>query len=129
MSSMLRFPVVAGLVLSMAALACKDDGSPNDPQLVFFCDDGMVLVKFFLHIDQATQLERFKAREKDPVKNFKIGPDDWRNRKKWPEYEQAIGDMFDRTHRPDAPWVAIAANHKRHARLSILRRCVEALEP
>jgi polyphosphate kinase 2 (PPK2 family) len=91
-------------------------------------DDGMVLVKFFLHIDKDTQLERFKAREKDPVKNFKIGPDDWRNRKKWDDYAEAIQDMFDRTHRPDAPWVAVPANDKRMARLTVLRQCVRALE-
>jgi polyphosphate kinase 2 (PPK2 family) len=92
-------------------------------------DDGMVLVKFFLHIDQDTQLERFKAREKDPIKNFKIGPDDWRNRKKWPEYTEAIHDMFDRTHRPDAPWIPVAANDKRHARLTVLKECLAALAP
>lgn len=91
-------------------------------------NDGMVLVKFFLHIDQDTQLERFKAREKDPVKNFKIGPDDWRNRKKWPDYEEAIQNMFDRTHRPDAPWICVPANDKRHARLTVLRTCVKALD-
>jgi polyphosphate kinase 2 (PPK2 family) len=91
--------------------------------------DGVVVVKFFLHLDARTQLERFKARENDPVKSFKIGPDDWRNRKKRPEYEEAIEDMFDRTHRPDAPWVPVAANDKRHARLTVLRACVGALTP
>ena len=67
--------------------------------------DGVRMTKFFLHIDQKTQLERFKARETDPFKNYKIGPDDWRNRRKWKDYETAIEEMFDRTHRPDAPWV------------------------
>jgi polyphosphate kinase 2 (PPK2 family) len=90
-------------------------------------DDGTVVRKFFLHIDRDVQLERFKEREKDPIKNFKIGPDDWRNRKRWTEYTAAIEDMFDRTHRPDAPWQLIAANDKRLARLSVLRSCVEAL--
>jgi polyphosphate kinase 2 (PPK2 family) len=91
-------------------------------------DDGVVMVKFFLHIDEKTQLERFKAREKDPIKNFKIGPDDWRNRKRWKDYVDAVEDMFDRTHRPDAPWVVVAANSKRHARLQVLRTCVEHLD-
>lgn len=91
-------------------------------------DDGVVLVKLFLHIDKETQLERFEARQHDPIKQFKIGDDDWRNRKKWKEYEAAYQDMFDRTHRPDAPWVIVPANHKPTARLHVLRTCVRALE-
>ena len=91
-------------------------------------DDGTTMVKFFLHIDQDTQLERFKAREKDPIKNFKIGDDDWRNRKHFKEYMQAYQDMFDRTHRPDAPWVIVPANDKRFARVAVLRKVVEVLD-
>ncbi len=91
-------------------------------------DDGVVLLKFFLHIDKDEQLVRFKAREKDPIKNFKIGPDDWRNRKRRPDYEEAIQDMLDRTHRPDAPWHVVPANDKKMARLTVLRTCIEALD-
>ncbi|MFO0597964.1 MAG: polyphosphate kinase [Myxococcaceae bacterium] len=91
-------------------------------------DDGVTMVKFFLHIDPDTQLERFKEREKDPIKNFKIGPDDWRNRKKWDDYMKAYQDCFDRTHRPDAPWVIVPANDKRQARLLVLRTAIEALD-
>ncbi len=91
-------------------------------------DDGVTLVKFFLHIDPKTQLERFKEREKDPIKNFKIGPDDWRNRKRWDEYVTAYQDAFDRTHRPDAPWVIVPANDKRQARLQVLSRAIAALD-
>jgi polyphosphate kinase 2 (PPK2 family) len=89
--------------------------------------DGIVVAKFFLHIDKKTQLERFAAREKHPVKSFKIGPEDWRNRKRWKDYSVAIQDMLDRTHRPDAPWHVVAANDKRHARLEVLRTCVKLL--
>ncbi len=91
-------------------------------------DDGVVMVKFFLHIDQDTQAKRFKEREKDPVKNFKIGPDDWRNRKRFKAYLEAYQDMFDRTHRPDAPWVLVAGNDKRHARLTVLKQALAALK-
>ena len=91
-------------------------------------DDGVTVLKFFLHIDQKTQLQRFKEREKDPIKNFKIGPDDWRNRKKWDEYLEAYQDAFDRTHRPDAPWVIVPANEKRAARLKVLQTAVDALD-
>jgi polyphosphate kinase 2 (PPK2 family) len=89
--------------------------------------DGVRVLKFFLHIDRATQLKRFRAREGDPLKRYKIGPEDWRNRRRWAAYEKAIHDMLDRTHRPDAPWRLVAANDKRHARLEVLREVVRLL--
>jgi polyphosphate kinase 2 (PPK2 family) len=89
--------------------------------------DGVRLVKIFLHIDRKEQKRRFAEREEIAAKRYKIGPDDWRNRKKWPQYEQAIAEMLDRTHRPDAPWVLVAANSKRHARLEVLRTVIELL--
>jgi AMP-polyphosphate phosphotransferase len=89
--------------------------------------DGVRLVKIFLHIDRKEQKRRFAERQQDPLKQYKIGPDDWRNRKKWPEYQQAIQEMLDRTHRPDAPWVLVAATSKRHARLEVLRTVIAAM--
>jgi polyphosphate kinase 2 (PPK2 family) len=89
--------------------------------------DGVRLVKIFLHIDQKEQKRRFAEREEIDAKRYKIGPDDWRNRKKWPQYQAAIGEMLDRTHRPDAPWVLVAANSKRHARLQVLRTVIDLL--
>jgi polyphosphate kinase 2 (PPK2 family) len=90
-------------------------------------DDGIRLVKFFLHIDRKTQLERFREREHDPMKHYKITPDDWRNRKKWKDYETAIQQMLDRTHRPDAPWHAIPSVDKKYARLEVLKTCAKLL--
>ena len=91
-------------------------------------DDGVRMAKFFIHIDKQTQLKRFRAREKDPVKKYKLSEEDWRNRAKWGRYEKAIQEMLDRTHRPDAPWHLVAGTDKRHARLEVLRRCVALLE-
>ena len=90
--------------------------------------DGVRMLKLFLHIDRRTQLRRFRERETDRLKRYKLGPEDWRNRKKAPAYERAIGDMLDRTHRPDAPWILVAANDKRHARLEVLRAVIDLLE-
>lgn len=90
-------------------------------------DDGVRLAKFFLHIDRKTQLRRFEEREHDPLKQYKLGPDDWRNRKRWKSYEEAIQEMLDRTHRPDAPWTLVPANDKRFARLEVLRETVRLL--
>jgi polyphosphate kinase 2 (PPK2 family) len=92
-------------------------------------DDGVRIAKFFLHIDRKTQLERFEDRETDPLKHYKLSREDWRNRKKWRDYADAIQDMFDRTHRPDAPWNAVAANDKKHARLVVLETCAHMLAP
>jgi polyphosphate kinase 2 (PPK2 family) len=90
--------------------------------------DGVRMAKFFIHIDPKTQLKRFRAREKDPVKQYKIGEEDWRNRSKWKGYTRAIQEMLDRTHRPDAPWHLVAGNDKKHARLEVLRHCVRYLK-
>ncbi|MFS0827993.1 polyphosphate:AMP phosphotransferase [Pseudomonas phoenicis] len=89
---------------------------------------GVVMVKFWLAIDQQTQLERFEAREDIPFKRYKITEDDWRNRDKWDVYREAVGDMVDRTSTEIAPWTLVEANDKRWARVKVLRTINEALE-
>lgn len=91
-------------------------------------DYGIVLVKFWLSIDQDTQLERFKERESIPFKRFKITEEDWRNRDKWDAYADAVGDMVDRTSTEIAPWTLIEANDKRYARVKVLKTINDALE-
>jgi polyphosphate kinase 2 (PPK2 family) len=91
-------------------------------------DDGCPVVKIFLHITRKEQLKRFKERQKNPYKNWKIGPDDWRNRKAWSRYEKAIDEMFERTDTGSAPWILVAANHKWYARTEVLDRVADALE-
>ncbi len=89
---------------------------------------GGILCKFWLQIDKAEQLKRFQAREKTRFKQFKITPEDWRNRKKWDLYQAAAADMIDRTSTAHAPWTLVEANDKHHARLKILRTFVKAVE-
>lgn len=91
-------------------------------------DAGVVLVKFWMAIDQQTQLERFKEREQTAFKRFKITQDDWRNRDKWAHYIDAVNDMVDRTSTEIAPWTLVEANDKRFARVKVLRTLNEALE-
>ncbi|MFG0321030.1 polyphosphate:AMP phosphotransferase [Pseudomonas sp. zjy_15] len=91
-------------------------------------DAGVVVVKFWLAIDQQTQLERFEEREQIPFKRYKITEDDWRNRDKWDEYSQAVGDMVDRTSNEIAPWTLVEANDKRWARVKVVRTINQALE-
>ncbi|HEX6291507.1 MAG TPA: polyphosphate kinase [Herpetosiphonaceae bacterium] len=89
-------------------------------------DDGMLLLKFWLHISPEEQLHRFNARMADPSKRWKMTDEDWRNREKWDQYEAAIEDMLERTASP-IPWMLVEANDKRWARISVLRSVVERL--
>jgi polyphosphate kinase 2 (PPK2 family) len=88
---------------------------------------GTVVQKFWLHISKDEQLRRFKSREDEGYKRFKLTPEDWRNRKKWESYEQAACDMFDRTSTKAAPWTVVPANDKRAARLTVLDTIVRRL--
>jgi polyphosphate:AMP phosphotransferase len=87
-----------------------------------------LVVKFWLSIDPDEQLRRFKEREEIPFKNFKITEDDWRNREKWPLYEEAVCDMVERTGTQIAPWTLVEANSKRYARVKILKTLVKRIE-
>ena len=90
-------------------------------------DDGVRVVKLFLHITKEEQLKRFVERLRNPYKHWKITSEDLRNRERRPQYEAAIHEMFDRTSTEDAPWRAIAANYKWQTRVEVLRRVVEML--
>lgn len=82
---------------------------------------GAIVVKFWVHIDQQTQLMRFQERERTPQKQWKITEEDWRNREKWPAYETAVDEMLQRTSTAFAPWHIIEGNDKRYARVKALR--------
>jgi polyphosphate:AMP phosphotransferase len=87
-----------------------------------------VVVKFWLQISKQEQLRRFRAREKVAFKQFKITPEDWRNRKKWDAYEKAVCDMVDRTSTEIAPWTLVEAEDKKYARVKVLKTIVKRLE-
>jgi polyphosphate kinase 2 (PPK2 family) len=87
-----------------------------------------IVVKFWLQISKAEQLRRFRAREKTSFKRFKITLEDWRNRKKWDEYEGAVCDMVDRTSTEIAPWTLVEAEDKRYSRIKILKTIANRLE-
>ena len=89
---------------------------------------GVVVVKFWLSIDQNTQLERLQERQSSPFKRFKITEEDWRNRDKWQAYVDAVNDMVDRTSTEIAGWTLVEANDKRFARVKVLRTINDALE-
>ena len=91
-------------------------------------DWGAVVLKFWIHIDQETQLARFTDRQNTPEKQWKITEEDWRNREKWPQYETAVDEMLAKTSTKNAPWYIIESNDKKYARLRTLKIVVKALE-
>jgi polyphosphate kinase 2 (PPK2 family) len=90
--------------------------------------DGVPIVKLFLHISKKEQLRRFRERQENPYKRWKITKDDWRDRRHWSKYEKAIEAMFEKTSTAHAPWHVIAGEHKWYARVSACRCVAESLD-
>ena len=89
---------------------------------------GAIVAKFWVTVTKEEQLRRFREREKTPFKSFKITPEDWRNRRKWNDYERAVCDMIERTSTEIAPWSLIPSNDKYCARIEILKTLCERVE-
>jgi polyphosphate kinase 2 (PPK2 family) len=91
-------------------------------------DHGIVLVKYWIHITKDEQLRRFKEREQEAYTQWKLTPEDWRNREKWSEYERAVNDMVERTSTRRAPWTLVEGNDKYFARLKVIETACRSLE-
>jgi polyphosphate kinase 2 (PPK2 family) len=89
---------------------------------------GMVICKFWLQISAEEQLRRFRDRERDPFRQYKLTPEDWRNRARWGEYAAAVEEMLAATSTPEAPWTVVEAVDKYHARVKVLSTLNDALE-
>lgn len=90
--------------------------------------EGMVLVKFWLHLSEPEQLKRFESRQGDPLRQWKLTAEDWRNRGKRDSYLLAIEQMLTETDHPDAPWTLVEAENKRWARVKVVETVVAAIE-
>lgn len=90
-------------------------------------EHGILLLKFWLHIDKDEQEQRFEKRRSTPFKSWKLTEEDWRNREKWDDYERAVDEMVRRTDTPEHPWTLVEANSKRHARLKVIDTLCERL--
>ncbi|MDE2489366.1 MAG: polyphosphate:AMP phosphotransferase [Elusimicrobia bacterium] len=91
-------------------------------------ESGIVVCKFWLQISPEEQLRRFKSRTQTPFKQYKITPEDWRNRAKWDAYQAAAVEMIERTGTPYAPWTLVEAEDKRWARVKVLKTVADRLE-
>lgn len=90
-------------------------------------DWGAILLKFWVDVSDEEQLARFKARQDDPARQWKITDEDWRNRDKYELYKSAIDDMFRLTSTVYAPWTILESDDKKYARIKALEIIVEAL--
>jgi polyphosphate kinase 2 (PPK2 family) len=88
------------------------------------CQEGTILIKFWLQISDAEQLHRFRRREKDPLRRWKLTDEDWRNRERRADYERAIEEMLERTDHEPARWQPIEAESKRYARVKVLETTI-----
>ncbi|HEY6693124.1 MAG TPA: UDP-galactose-lipid carrier transferase [Solirubrobacteraceae bacterium] len=120
------------LVERVEKLATRDEwsrayGEINDYERML-ADEGMIFVKFFFHISDSKQLKRFEARDRDPLKSWKLTDEDWRNRKKRKQYLAAIEEMLERTDTRWAPWHPVEADSKRWARVKVVETVNAALD-
>ncbi len=99
----------------------------NDFEQQLF-DHGVVLYKFWVHISPEEQLRRFKEREQIAYKQWKLTDEDWRNRDKWGDYEDAVNDMIQRTSTVYAPWTLVEGNDKKFSRIKVLTTLCDRLE-
>ena len=91
-------------------------------------DWGAVVIKFWVQIDKKTQLKRFKERQANPEKQWKITDEDWRNREKWDKYESAVDEMIKKTSTEFAPWYILESVDKKYARIKALEIVIERIK-
>jgi polyphosphate kinase 2 (PPK2 family) len=120
------------LVERVERLATKEQWTRAYDEIVAFeqglVAEGMILVKFWLHISDAEQLRRFERRRDDPLRSWKLTDDDWRNRKRRKRYERAVEDMIARTSHAGAPWRLVEGDDKRYARVKVVEIVCRAVE-
>jgi AMP-polyphosphate phosphotransferase len=92
-------------------------------------DEGMILIKMWMHVSPEEQLRRFERRQENPLKAWKLTDDDWRNREKRPQYVEAVEDMLARTDQPPhATWHLIEGDSKRYARVKVIETVIAEIE-
>jgi polyphosphate kinase 2 (PPK2 family) len=91
-------------------------------------DEGMILVKIWIHVSAEEQMKRFERRRDDPLKRWKLTDQDWHNRAKRDAYLEAIDDMLSRNDQPRAPWSLIEGESKRYARVRVVETVIERIE-
>lgn len=100
----------------------------NEMEEEFAYSTGGGIVKFWLEISKEEQLKRFNERSSDPKKVYKITDEDWRNREKWDQYDEAVDEMLARTSTDIAPWTIVESDDKWFARVKALKTVIAAAQ-
>jgi polyphosphate kinase len=88
-------------------------------------DDGILLFKYWLSVDQQHQEERFAERAQDPLKRWKLSPIDLESRANYEDYGRARDAMFEATHTRHAPWCVVDFNDQKRGRLNLIRNLLD----
>lgn len=91
-------------------------------------DNGVVILKFFLHISRAEQTRRLKSRIDDPKKHWKLSEADFRERRFWPRYEKAYTEILSATSKRNAPWFVIPSDYKWYRNIAVSKIILDAME-
>jgi len=91
-------------------------------------DDGMVIVKFWLHISEKEQKKRFKEIEKSKYDSWRVTKEDWEHHKQYDDYAQAAEEMFERTNTAYAPWTIVEATDKRYRLVKVFKTLADAMQ-
>jgi len=91
-------------------------------------EDGVAIVKFWLHISKKEQKTRYKEIEKDPLESWRVTPADWERHKKYEQYLVAAEEMFEQTETESGPWTVVEATSKWYARRKVFETMISALE-
>lgn len=91
-------------------------------------EDGVILVKFWFSISREEQLTRFKSRQNNPLKQWKLSPLDGRAQDLWDAYTKYKELVFGRTHTSFSPWIIVKANNKKRARLHSIRYLLSLID-
>jgi polyphosphate kinase 2 (PPK2 family) len=91
-------------------------------------DSGYIILKLWLHVSEEEQIRRFVRREKNPLRSWKLTPEDWRTNEMYEHYVEHAERMFEQTHARHAPWFVIPGDDKLYARIAVIESVVEALD-
>ena len=91
-------------------------------------EEGMIVIKLWMHMSHEEQLRRFVRRRDDPLKSWKLTDEDWRNRDRRGEYDAAVRDMLRLTDGPLAHWDVISAENKRNGRVEVIETVIRRME-
>jgi polyphosphate kinase 2 len=90
-------------------------------------DDGIILRKYWFSVSDSEQLRRFKSRDRDPLRRWKLSPMDLESINRWEDYSRAKDEMMVHTDTPSSPWFVVESDIKKHARLNMIAHLLSSV--